>query len=111
MSKQITFEFENKTYTLEFTKRTVKQMEANGFDSNALGSKPQTMIPMLFRGAFLARHQFINDKIVDRIFEAMPDKVGLIEVLGEMYNEPMLELLAEPEEEGKNVVKWEKNWK
>ena len=31
MAKQITFNFEGNDYVLEYTRRTVKQMEAEGF--------------------------------------------------------------------------------
>lgn len=31
MAKQIVFTYEDKEYTLEFTRRTVKQMEDEGF--------------------------------------------------------------------------------
>ena len=111
MSKEIYIEFEGKPYTLKYTKRTARQMEQAGFVSDELGTKPQTMIPLLVRGAFLANHPFVNDKLKDRIYDAISDKPGFIEALGDLYNEPMLELVAEPEGDEKNVVEWTKSWK
>lgn len=105
MSKKITFEYDGKPYTLEFTKRTVRQMEQNGFIASKIDDMPRTMIPMLFNGAFLANHPFMKDSLKEEIYEAMENKADLISVLGEMYNEPIEALVAEPEEGAKNV-KW-----
>lgn len=110
MSKQLTITFEDTTYTLCYTKRTCRNMEASGFVADELGAKPQTMIPLLVRGAFDAKHPFMDNKLKDRIYDSLRDKVGFIDALGELYNEPMLELIAEPEGDEKNAVTWKKNW-
>lgn len=111
MSKSISIEFEGTTYTLCYTKRSVQNMERAGFVADDLDRKPMTMIPMLVRGAFQAKHPLVNDKTRDRVYEAISDKAAFIEALGELYNIPMLEMIAEPEGEEKNVATWSKNWK
>ena len=110
MSKEIYIEFEGQKYTLRFTKRTCRAMEQAGFVADEVPSKPHTMIPMLVRGAFQANHPFVNDKVRDRIFDSIYDKTGFIEVLSELYNEPMLELIADPEGGEKNAPTWSKSW-
>lgn len=40
MAKQIVFTYEDKEYTLEFTRRTVKQMEDEGFVAQDIDRKP-----------------------------------------------------------------------
>ena len=111
MSKSISIDFEGTTYTLCYTKRVCKGMEAAGFVAEDIDRKPHTMIPLLVRGAFKANNPFVNDKLCDRIYDSIPDKPGFIEALGELYNEPLMELIAEPEGDAKNAAQWRKSWK
>lgn len=108
MSKQITFEFEGKEYTLEFTRNTVRQMERRGFVADDITTRPMTVLPDLFAGAFLANHGQLKREKIDKIYPFMGDKQKLIGALTDMYNETIESLLDEPEE-GKNVS-WTPNW-
>lgn len=101
MSK-ISFEYEGTEYTLEYTKRTIKAMEAEGFVPGDIDSKPMTMLPLLFAGAFKAHHRFVRQEVIDDIYDSLPDKEGLVGALAEMYNEQLTCLMKEPEP-GKNV--------
>lgn len=105
MSKSIKIEHDGKTYTLSYTKRTVKEMEASGFIAEEVGLKPATMVPMLFSGAFLRNHRFVKEPVKEEIYGLITDKPGLINVLVDMYNEALAELVDEPEDEAKKV-KW-----
>ena len=107
MAKQITFTFDGKDYCLEFTRKTVERMEANGFDATEFARKPATYLPQLFAGAFMAHHRFIKKPQVDEIFEAMPNKDILIEKLAEMYTDPIESMFDEPE---KGNVDWTASW-
>lgn len=109
MSKQINFEYKNKQYTLEFTRRSVQEMEREGFRVDDIAEKPMTALPTLFAGAFKANHRFVKRELTDEIYEAMPDKEKLIGRLAEMYNEPIQTLLTEPEESEKKVD-WKATW-
>lgn len=104
MSKQITFSYGGKDYKLEFTRRTVQEMEREGFEVDNIQSKPMTALPALFAGAFKANHRFMKRDLVDEIYLAMPDKEGLIQKLAEMYNEPLQSLLSEPDEGSEKKV-------
>ena len=106
MAKKINFSYEGKDYTLEYTRATVKQMEDSGFDIQAVGERPYTMIMALFSGAFRANHKFIKRDKVEEIYKNMPNKELLIEKLVEMYNEPLETLMEEPEDSAKKVT-WE----
>jgi len=108
MAKTITVNFEGNEYTLEFTRKTIELMEKQGFDISAISSKPMTMIPSLFKGAFLAHHRFVKDEVVDKILGQMKDKMALLEKLAEMYNEPMETLLADNDSEGN--AEWGASW-
>ncbi len=103
MAKTITFDFEDETYTLEFTRRTVRDMEASGFRLNDIKDKPMTAYPLLFKGAFKCHHRRVDDAVTDKIYASLTNKEGLIEKLVEMYVDTMNTLFEEPEESEKNV--------
>jgi hypothetical protein len=109
MAKQIIFTYEGKEYTLEYTRRTIKQMEDEGFVARNIDDKPMTLLPALFAGAFKAHHRFVKPDVIDEIYAHMPDKEKLIEKLAEMYNEPIVSLMEEPEDSAKNVD-WMASW-
>lgn len=97
--KQITFEYEGKDYTLEYTKNTVRQMERRGFVADDITTKPLTVIPDLFAGAFLSKHPQVKREKIDKIYEEMHGKQRLIRALMDMYNET-IEGLIDSDEEG-----------
>lgn len=109
MAKQINFTYEGKEYTLEFTRRTIKQMEDEGFVANDIDARPMTLLPALFAGAFKAHHRFVKPDVIDDIYDHMPNKEKLIGKLAEMFNEPILTLMKEPENDAKNVD-WTASW-
>lgn len=109
MSKQLNFEYKGTKYTLEFTRRTVEQMEREGFVADDLKSKPMTMLPTLFAGAFKAHHRFVKPDVIDEIYSKMTNKADLIGKLAEMYNEPIMALIDEPVESSENLT-WTQSW-
>lgn len=110
MAKQIIFTHGGKDYTLEYTRRTVKQMEAEGFVTAEIDNRPMTLLPALFAGAFKAHHRFVKPEVIDEIYAAMPNKEALIGKLAEMYNEPISALLEEPDETTGKNVDWVASW-
>ena len=109
MAKQLKFTFEDKEYVLEFTRRTVTEMERKGFVAADVENKPMSTLPALFEGAFLAHHRFVKKDVIDNIFAHMTNKEDLIGKLAEMYNEPIMALVEEPEANEGNVS-WTANW-
>lgn len=107
MAKQLKFTYKDKEYTLEFTRRTVTEMEKKGFIAAEVETKPMSTLPALFEGAFLAHHRFEKQSVIDEIYSKMKDKMALIERLAEMYNEPIKAMLDEPEE---GNVEWTPSW-
>lgn len=106
--KPITFEYEGKKYTLTYTRQSIKLAERLGFDINELASKPMTMVPLLFHGAFLVNHRGVTQDRTEEILYALPSRNQLISRLVELYNYPLSVLIGEDENEGdeKNGV-WE----
>lgn len=109
MAKQLNFTYKDKEYTLEFTRRTVTEMERKGFIASEVDSKPMSTLPALFEGAFLAHHRFEKKEVIDDIFAHMTQKDELIGKLAEMYNEPIMTLVEEPED-SKGNVSWVASW-
>lgn len=105
MSTQINFSYGGKDYCLEYTKRTVKQMEDRGFVVARFLDAPMSTLPELFAGAFLANHKFTDRKVIDEIYGLMKDKKALIGTLTTMYNEPIEALMSDGDEEG-NGIAW-----
>ena len=102
MSK-IKIEYGKAEYTLEYNRQSVKTMEAQGFVLDELTSKPMTMIPMLFAGAFIKNHSGtdgVKRKVIDEIFDNLADKNGLMEVLMELYAETLASLTDSNDGEG-----------
>lgn len=109
MAKQLTFVYDGKDYTLEFTRRTVAEMEKKGFIASDITDKPMTTLPALFAGAFLAHHRFVKEDIINDIYSKLTKKEDLIGKLAEMYNEPILALVEEPEKAEGNLD-WTATW-
>lgn len=110
MNKQLRFTYNDKDYVLEYTRKTVEQMERQGFIASDIRDKPMSTLPALFQGAFLANHRFTKVDTINEIYDHMKDKSELIGKLAEMYNEPIMTLVEDPEADEKNVVDWSANW-
>lgn len=104
MSKCVKIEYDGKTYSLTYTKRTIQEMEQNGFDPGKVQSMPATMIPLMFNGAFLANHRFTKEPVKNEIYRNLADKDGLFKVLGDIYDAALTALVEEPEDEEKKVA-------
>ena len=113
MAKQLTINdpVSGVTYTLEFTRKTIELMEKNGFVAADMERKPMTLLPALFAGAFLAHHRFVKRDVIDAIYAKLNHKDELIGALVEMYNEPLMALLDEPERENdEGNLSWKAGW-
>lgn len=94
--KNIIFTYNGSDYVLEFTRNTIRQMEAAGFNPGDYERKPMTVANDLFRGAFLAHHQSTKNTLIDEIYDKIADKEGLYEVLIELYQAPFEAMTASP---------------
>ena len=106
MSK-ITLTYNKTEYTLEYSRQSVKIMESQGFVLDEVTSKPMTMIPMLFAGAFAKNHRGMKRNLYDEIFDSIVDKTGLVQALIELYADTLSTLTEDSENNEGNVV-WAK---
>ena len=109
MSTQLNFEYKGTNYTLEFTRKTIEQMERDGFVAEEIKTKPMLLLPTLFAGAFKAHHRFVKPEVINEIYAKMTNKIELISNLAEMYNEPLMALFDEPDESSENLT-WTQSW-
>lgn len=109
MAKQITISYNGTEYILEFTRKTVELMEKKGFKISETAEKPMTNLPTLFAGAFLAHHRFTKPEVIESLFAMLKNKDELFGKLVDMYNEPILSMLDEPEENEGNL-EWGASW-
>lgn len=98
------FTYEGKEYVLEYTRKTVREMERRGLVIGEVGDKPMTTLPMLFSGAFLAHHRYVKQETIDEIYDKLGNKEDLIGKLAEMYNAPIMAMVDDSDQKGK--VKW-----
>lgn len=94
----ITLTYNKKEYVLEYNRQSVRQMEAQGFNLDEITSKPVSMIPLLFAGAFIKNCKGTKRQVIDDIFAEIKDKSGLMEALIEMYAETITSLTDDNEE-------------
>lgn len=107
MTEKIKFKYGGKEYVLEFTRQSVEEMERRGFVAEEVLTKPLTVLPTLFAGAFIANHRFTKRKVINEIFEQIDDKGGLLDALAEMYSLVIDEFTEELEKKNKNLT-WER---
>ena len=112
MATKITLTYKNETYTLEYTRFTASTIERQGFSLDDLTSKPNTMIPLLVRGAFIRHHSDIKQKLIDEIYANTVNKSGkdneegFIGVLADMYAETISTLTDENAADEGNAATW-----
>lgn len=99
--------YKNKDYILEFTRRTASLIERNGFNYEDVGSKPNTMIPLLVQGAFLKNHQNLKPSKIDEIFDDIKTKNAFITKLVELYLETVNTLTDDEDAETEGNAMWE----
>ena len=104
MATQIRITYNKKDYTLEYTRTAISSMERSGFVGAEAETKPATMIPLLFSGAFQVHHPSMRQSLIDEIYDSMGNKDGLVTALSEMYEETMETLVSD----GEKNTKWEK---
>ena len=90
----------DKEYKLEFNRKTVANMESNGFVLNL--DAPNTMIDALFYGAFQMYHKRIDHEEVRKIWKEQRGKEKLLTALVKEYQKPLEDLMAEPEGDEEN---------
>ena len=93
----ITFDYRGNHYCLEYTRESVKRMEAAGFKPGESGSTPLIELDMLWAGAFYKNHRKESSRIIEELLGKMKDKDKLLEALRNMVAETYNSLMDEDE--------------
>ena len=96
---QITFEYEKKQYTLEYTLKTAAMAERDGLSIEKLGDNPAVQIPILFHWSFYRHHKGITKEMTAKIYKEIKDKKGLIRALMDMYADAVNALIDDTDDE------------
>ena len=102
---QITFEFEDKKYKLDYTLDTAASANSDGFVLGEMADKPAEMIPKLVYWAFVHNHKGITRKKAMAVYEGITGKTEFITALTEMYVDACQALFDTDETEEGNA-----NW-
>jgi len=103
----VTVSYEDKDYQLGFTKQTVRLAESMGFNLGDLQTQSKVVAPItiLFYSSFLAKQARIKEDLVDKIYDALDNKVGLISELVTLYSDTIAAMMEDGnKEEGKNAT-------
>lgn len=98
---KVVVESGGREYVLEFSRETVKRMEAQGFDVDSIASAPMTTIEALVVGAFEMHHQSMSRAARLQVWSDLGGKSGedgLVAVLARLYMVPVNSLVADPTE-------------
>lgn len=86
-----------KKYKLAFTRKSLVEMESDGFDISKIESSPVTQIPLLIAGAFKTHNPDVDiDKAVN-IYSGLGDKGKFLEALSTMYGDAINSIFADNE--------------
>lgn len=96
---QITFEYEKKQYTLEYTLKTAAMAERDGLSIEKLGDNPAVQIPILFHWSFYRHHKGITKEMTAKIYKEIKDKKGLIRALMDMYADAVNALIDDTDDD------------
>ena len=102
----INFEYNGKRYCLEYTRETVKQMEAAGFSPSDIAEKPMIRLEQMWAGAFMANHRKTSNTIIEAMFKEMKNREQLRTVLMDMLAETYESLIPAEDDEDQGNVEW-----
>lgn len=100
----INFTYDGTNYTLEYTRRTARELQLAGFDDSKIDTQSLVMIPLLVKYAFKAHHANLRGEVIDTIYDSIGNKAEFIKKLAEMYYDTVATLADEPDNSGK--VEW-----
>lgn len=112
-SKQITINYENKEYTLEYNRAVVILMERQGFNINELDSKAVLNTSLLVRYAFFLHHRKLAEDKIFEIYDSITNRDGFVEKLIDMCSDTYVSMLNDPEDNGGETegnATWGASW-
>lgn len=109
MNKKIEFSYDGKDYTLEYDRKSVRVMEANGLRINEIATQPYSMLEILWTGAFLKNHKNENNEKILDIYKHIKNKEELNAGLVSMFNETYTSLIGNDDSDESKNIEWKMN--
>ena len=103
---QINFDYGDKHYCLEYTRETIRQMEAAGFKPAEVVNMPELGLEQMWAGAFLANHRKTSSTVISKMLDEMKNRAKLREKLMEMVAEAYEALFPDEDDEDQGNVEW-----
>ncbi len=105
MAKTLKITFEDKEYTLGYSRRTIAALEDQGLDISEVEGKPMSDMLLFITGAFKLHHNYMTQDQIVEIIKNLEDKDGFVGALIELYKEAIDSIYGEPKKSSKNA-KW-----
>lgn len=102
--KAIVIEYNEKTYKLCYTVKSVRNMSAAGFKLSDLHDAPLLALPLIFAGAFKAEQPYLSDKVITDIYDNLKDRAELCNKLIEMYTAVITAYMEDDESKAGNAT-------
>ena len=112
-SKQITINYNNAQYTLEYNRAVVILMERQGFNLSEFDSKSALNTSLLVKFAFFLHHRKLSEDEIFEIYESIRGRDEFISKLLDMCSDTYVSLLDDPEEESGEIegnATWGASW-
>jgi hypothetical protein len=97
-AKQVVLEVGGETYTLEYNRASIKQMERKGFSVSEVEKKFFTSLDLMLEGALYKNHPKVTDAQIETFINTVYDEYqvqDLMEVLLEMFSDALPEFGGE----------------
>ena len=99
--KVIKISYNNSDYTLEYTVASIRKMERDGFDFTSMEKNIVNVGFDLFRGAFIAHHNYVPENVRDEIYLSWKTEneqgQNLIECLADMLKDELDFIVSKPQ--------------
>ncbi len=92
---RIEFDYNGKHFCLQYTRETVKMMEAAGYNPSEAGSRPLIETEQLWAGAFLANHRKESQTVIKKMYDEMSKRDELLDILRDMIAETYMSLISD----------------
>lgn len=98
--KAIKLSYDGVDYTLEYTVASIRKMERDGFDFTNMEKNIVNVGFDMFRGAFIAHHNYVPEKLRDEIYLSVMSEnergQNLLECLAEMLKDELEFIVNKP---------------
>ena len=99
--KSIAISYDGVDYTLMYTVASIRKMERDGFDFTNMDKNIVNVGFDLFSGAFIAKHNYVPEKLRDEIYLSLKpineNGQNLLEVLADMLKDELEFIVNKPQ--------------